>query len=114
MPSASCTKKRIAPRLFDRSSPILYAWPFDAGADQAGTIAAVEEPLHTLGLGFDAAYALGEAVSWGSCESAPKWDPGTKRRMSLIELSKFVRPGVPIGAVRDPGANEIPPAISMS
>ena len=61
-------KKRIAPRLFDCEVPILYAWPFDEGEEHALTVARLAERLHTLGLGFDAAFARGETAAWEAAE----------------------------------------------
>ena len=62
-------RKRVAPRFFDCGSPILYAWPFDGGEEQAATMASMAERLHTLGLGLDSAYARSEAISWDQAEA---------------------------------------------
>lgn len=54
--------KLIRPLLFDAEMPLLYAWPFDAGEEHAGTILAMAERLYQLGRGVDMAWAFGEII----------------------------------------------------
>jgi CRISPR-associated protein Csb2 len=51
--------KRVQPRLLEWSAPLLYVWTFDAGEEEAATMAALAERLHTFGRGVDAAHARG-------------------------------------------------------
>lgn len=75
-------RKNIAPRLFDRDLPILYAWPFDRGEVEAATIARLAERLHTLGLGLDAAFARAEIIEWRQAEARLVAHGGTIARPS--------------------------------
>lgn len=59
--------KRVRPRLLDGQT-LLYAWPFDQGAEHAARIAALASRLHMLGRGIDPAFARAEMLDWTTAE----------------------------------------------
>jgi CRISPR-associated protein Csb2 len=79
------TEKVIRPRLFDAETPLLYAWTFEAAAneqEQAGKVCAIAQGLYQLGRGVDMAYADGEILGEGDaldrrlCEGGQRiWKP---------------------------------------
>jgi CRISPR-associated protein Csb2 len=62
-------RKRLTPSLFERETPIIYAWPYQEGEAEASMIVTFAERLHTLGFGIDAAHARAEAISWDEAEA---------------------------------------------
>lgn len=75
--------KRMRPRLFDCSVPLLYAWPFTAGeadlarAEEAGRLA---ERLYQLGRGVDMAWATAEVVTPEALDEQLSTYPGAVHR----------------------------------
>lgn len=61
--------KRFAPRLFDADTPILYAWMFSDGGDEAACVARLADRLHALGRGIDMACARAEVVDAAEAEA---------------------------------------------
>lgn len=62
------TAKAIKPRLFDASSPFLYLWRFEEGAEKAEIVCRIAERLYQLGRGVDMAFAAGELLEDGDAE----------------------------------------------
>lgn len=54
--------KRIRPRLFDATVPLLYIWRFDGDESQAKCIRSIANGLYQLGRGVDMAWAVGELI----------------------------------------------------
>lgn len=74
--------KRIRPRLFDATVPLLYAWHFDDGESQAKLICDIADGLYQLGRGLDMAWAIGELVDEATAEKQLNDHPGAIYRPS--------------------------------
>src|SRR5579884_787181 len=82
--------KTVVARVVD-DEPIIYAWPFDGGAEHARTLCGLADRLHTLGRGVDAAFARAMIVKWIEAEARLVSHGGRVRRPS----SKRGRPDDP-------------------
>lgn len=58
--------KRIRPRLFDASIPLLYVWHFDGGDSHAKCVCKIVDGLYQLGRGVDMAWATAELLGNGA------------------------------------------------
>jgi CRISPR-associated protein Csb2 len=75
--------KRIRPRLFDESVPLLYAWQFDAKEEdsmRASEIVTVANRLYQLGRGVDMAWAAAEILDIEALEERLSAHPGAVHR----------------------------------
>lgn len=75
--------KRIRPRLFDESVPLLYAWQFDAKDEdsmRASGIVRVAKRLYQLGRGVDMAWATAEILEIAALEERLSAHPGAVHR----------------------------------
>jgi len=61
--------KQQHPFLFDKELPLLYAWSFDAGMEQAVRCCAIAERLYQLGRGIDMAWAVAEILEQAQGEA---------------------------------------------
>jgi len=61
--------KRFHPRIFDRETPFLYAWPFDHGREHAERMRDLADRLYQLGRGVDMAWAIAEILDSGAAEA---------------------------------------------
>lgn len=68
----SATKK-MKPRLFDASAPLLYVWRFDAEKDNGHThaecVRKMADGLYQLGRGVDMAWAVGEVLDEAAADA---------------------------------------------
>ncbi len=74
--------KRIRPRLFDATVPLLYLWRFDGDKSQAMCICDITGGLYQLGRGVDMAWAVGELVDEATAEKQLTDYPGAVYRPS--------------------------------
>ena len=74
--------KRIRPRLFDATVPLLYIWRFDDNKSQAKCICSIANGLYQLGRGVDMAWAVGELVDEARTEKLLSDYPGAIYRPS--------------------------------
>lgn len=75
--------KRIRPRLFDESVPLLYAWQFDAkdeDSTRANDIVRLADRLYQLGRGVDMVWATAEILEPGALEERLSAYPGAVHR----------------------------------
>jgi CRISPR-associated protein Csb2 len=76
--------KRIRPRLFNASVPLLYIWRFDGdGEKHAGCICDIANGLYQLGRGVDMAWATAEIVDEAQVEDELSDYPGVIYRPSM-------------------------------
>jgi CRISPR-associated protein Csb2 len=77
--------KRIRPRLFDESVPLLYAWQFDAGDESlANDIVRLADQLYQLGRGVDMAWATAEILEPDDLEARLSAYPGAIHRPGRV------------------------------
>lgn len=74
--------KRIRPRLFDATLPLLYLWRFDGDESRAKCICDIANGLYQLGRGVDMAWAVGELVDETRAEEQMSDHPGAIYRPS--------------------------------
>jgi CRISPR-associated protein Csb2 len=74
--------KRIRPRLFDATVPLLYIWHFDGDESQAQCICNIADGLYQLGRGVDMAWAVGEQIDEARTEKLLSDYPGAIYRPS--------------------------------
>lgn len=74
--------KRVRPRLFDATVPLLYIWHFDGDESQAKCICNIANDLYQLGRGVDMAWAVGELVDEAKAEEQLSVYPGAIYRPS--------------------------------
>lgn len=74
--------KRIRPRLFDATLPLLYLWRFDGDESRAKCICDIAGGLYQLGRGVDMAWAVGELVDETRAEEQLNEYPGAIYRPS--------------------------------
>ena len=60
--------KRIRPRLFDATEPLLYIWRFDGDESHADCICNIVNGLYQLGRGVDMAWAIGDVLDEAKAE----------------------------------------------
>ena len=80
------SQKVFKPRLFDASTPLIYAWLFEetgSGARNAATISQLAERLYQFGRGIDFACAWAEELAGEALEERLSSYPGTIHRRSL-------------------------------
>lgn len=76
--------KRIRPRLFDASVPLLYIWRFDDSESRARCICNIANGLYQLGRGVDMAWAVGELVEEAETDEVLSNYPGAIYRPSRV------------------------------
>lgn len=76
--------KRIRPKLFDKSVPLLYIWRFGGdNENQAGCICDIANGLYQLGRGVDMAWAVAEIINETQVEDRLSDYPGVIYRPSM-------------------------------
>ncbi len=71
--------KSWRPCFFDPDEPVIYAWKFDSGKDQAVRICTIAERLCQLGRGVDMAWAQGSVVDQDQAQVALEAHSGIVR-----------------------------------
>ena len=61
--------KQQHPFLFDKELPLLYAWSFDTGMEQAARCCTIAQRLYQLGRGVDMAWAVAEILEQAHAET---------------------------------------------
>lgn len=61
--------KQQHPFLFDKELPLLYAWSFDTGMEQAARCCTIAKRLYQLGRGVDMAWAVAEILEQSHAET---------------------------------------------
>jgi CRISPR-associated protein Csb2 len=61
--------KKIKPKLFDASVPLLYVWRFDGDDSHAKNICNIADGLYQLGRGVDMAWAVAEVLDEATAEA---------------------------------------------
>lgn len=74
--------KRVRPRLFDATVPLLYLWRFDGDESPANCICDIANGLYQLGRGVDMAWAVGELIDEARAEEQLSDYPGAVYRPS--------------------------------
>lgn len=72
--------KHWQPCFFDAEQPVLYAWDFDTGMEEARRVSTIAARLYHLGRGIDMAWASGEVLERVEAESILDAHPGTIRQ----------------------------------
>lgn len=71
--------KQWRPCFFEPEVPILFAWCFDAGTEEATRICSIATRLYQLGRGIDMAWASGQILDEDEVESVLASHPGALR-----------------------------------
>lgn len=74
--------KRIRPRLFDASIPLIYVWRFDGEDTPAKCVCRIADGLYQLGRGVDMAWADAEVLDEAAAEAKLVKHPGVIYRPS--------------------------------